>query len=96
MIVASKTSADAYPHIFQEVSTLTPTLDLVIHFAGIVELGALVEINIKTLDKVMGINLYACYQMNLVLFPLLKNGKGRIIHASSEYGQLVGLPFHSF
>lgn len=96
VMIYDLTNEAVFSQIYQEVSSQTPTLDLVIHFAGIVELGALVEINIKTFDKVMRVNLYACYQMNQVLFPLLKNGKGRIIHVSSEYGRLLGLPFHSF
>lgn len=33
------TNADVNPQIYQEVSSKTPTLDLVIHFAGILELG---------------------------------------------------------
>ena len=96
VMIYDLTNEAVFPQIYQEVSALTSTLDLVIHFAGIVELGALVEVNIKTLEKVMQINLFACYQTNQVLFPLLRNGKGRIIHVSSEYGQLLGLPFHSF
>ena len=82
--------------IFESISGKTDKLDLVIHLAGIVELGSLVEINVNTLNRIFEINLFSIYQINQKLFPLLVEAKGRIIHVSSEYGRLLGLPFHSF
>lgn len=96
VIIGDITKEDTVNTIFESISKQTDKLDLVIHMAGIVELGSLVEVKVETLMKVFAINLFSIYQINQKLFPLLANARGRIIHVSSEYGRLLGLPFHSF
>jgi NAD(P)-dependent dehydrogenase (short-subunit alcohol dehydrogenase family) len=95
-IIGDITKTEVIEVIHQEVKNNTNRLDLIIHFAGIVELGSLIEVTLETLKKVFAINLFSIYQINHTFFPLIKNFKGRIIHVSSEYGRLLGLPFHSF
>jgi NAD(P)-dependent dehydrogenase (short-subunit alcohol dehydrogenase family) len=95
-IIGDITKESTINAIFEQIEKRTDKLDLIIHMAGIVELGSLVEINISALKKVFEINLFSIYQINQKLFPLLVKAKGRIIHVSSEYGRLLGLPFHSF
>ncbi|HNX16241.1 MAG TPA: SDR family NAD(P)-dependent oxidoreductase [Bacilli bacterium] len=95
-IVGDVTKEETIKKIVEEVSKKTSQLDLVIHMAGIVELGSLVEVNPTILEKVFATNLFSIYHINQILLPLLIPFKGRIIHVSSEYGRLLGLPFHSF
>lgn len=96
VIIRDITKENAVDTIFESISKKTDRLDLVIHMAGIVELGSLVEVNVNILKKIFEINLFSIYQINQRFFPLLAKAKGRIIHVSSEYGRLLGLPFHSF
>lgn len=79
-----------------EIGKQTTSLDLLINFAGIVELGSLIEVTPAKFERSMRINVIGNYRVTHAFFPLIKNGKGRIIVISSEYGKLLGLPFHSF
>lgn len=80
----------------EEILKQTNHLELIINFAGIVVLGSTVEIAPSILEKTLQINVIGMYRINHCFFPLIKEGKGRIINVSSEYGTLLGLPFHSF
>lgn len=81
---------------FEYVKSFTDKLDLITNFAGIVTLGSLIELPISTLDKIMSINLLGTYKINSTFFPLIKNGNGRIVNISSEYGKIPALPFHGY
>ncbi len=78
------------------VKKVTDKVDIVSNFAGIVILGSLVELPIKSLDKIMSINLLGTYKVNAVFFPLVQNAGGRMINISSEYGKICGIPFHGY
>lgn len=82
--------------IKDKISLTSNKLDLIINFAGIVFLGSVIEMAPEIIEKTLQINLIGTYKINYVFFPLIKEGKGRIIIMSSEYGRLLGLPFHSF
>lgn len=82
--------------IKSEISKNTQKLDLLINFASIVELGSVIEVSPATFEKTMNVNVIGMYKINHAFFSLIKQGKGRIIMVSSEYGKLLGLPFHSF
>ncbi|MFA7020283.1 MAG: SDR family NAD(P)-dependent oxidoreductase [Bacilli bacterium] len=79
-----------------EISKSTSSLDVIINFAGIVELGSVIEISPAKFEKSMQVNVIGNYKINYAFFPLIKAGRGRFIIVSSEYGKLLGLPFHSF
>lgn len=78
------------------ISALTSDLDLIINFAGIVELGSLIEVAPQKFEKTLMVNFLGNYLIHYLFFPLIKNAQGRIIIVSSEYGKLLSLPFHSF
>lgn len=96
VIIGDITKEDTINTLFEEIKKHTDKLNLIIHMAGIVEIGSLMEVNITILKNVFEINLFSIYQINQKFFPLLAAAKGIIIHVSSEYGRLLGLPFHSF
>ncbi|HKM11069.1 MAG: SDR family NAD(P)-dependent oxidoreductase [Bacilli bacterium] len=73
----------------------TSTLDLIINFAGIVILGSVIETTPELFNDVLQVNLLGMYKINHTFFPLIEQAKGRIINISSEYGQLLALPFHA-
>lgn len=95
-LVADITMTDALIQIKTEIEKTTQIIDLIIHFAGIVCLGSCVEVSPQVLEKVLQVNLIGMYRVNFVFFPLIQKPGGRIIMVSSEYGRLLGLPFHSF
>ncbi len=96
IVVSDLTDKDSINNLFDKILKITDKLDLVIHFAGILEIGSVMEVKVEALETLMQVNLFAVYFINQKAFPLLKKAKGRIIHLSSEYGTLLALPFHSF
>ena len=79
-----------------QIEKITTKLDLIINFAGLVTLGSTIEIPVSTVKTMFEVNLLGCYAVNQIFFPLVQLCQGRIINVSSEYGLLLGLPFHSF
>jgi len=77
---------------FAEIKQQVAQLDAVINFAGILRVGALVEIDEATLRQVLEINLLGTYRVNKTFFPLLR--QGRIVNISSETGWHTASPFN--
>lgn len=61
-------------------------LGAVVNFAGVLEVGPLVEIPEQRLQRILDINVLGTYRVNKAVFPLLRNGSGRVINISSETG----------
>lgn len=61
-------------------------LQAVVNFAGIMLVGALVELAEADLRRIIDINVLGTYRVNKAMFPLVRQGKGRIITISSETG----------
>lgn len=76
----------------KEVSRQVTQLDAVVNFAGILRVGAMVEIEEDILRQLLDINLLGSYRVNKVFFPLLSNG--RIVNISSETGWHTTSPFN--
>jgi len=76
--------ADVQKHVQQ--------LDAVINFAGILRVGAMIEMDEKVVQQVLDINLMGTWRVNKVFFPLLKHG--RIVNVSSETGWHTASPFN--
>lgn len=96
IIIGDLTKKETISSLVDQIKNITKKLDLIIHFAGLLEIGPLMEVPLEAFEKLMRINFFAIYTVNQKFFPLLKKAKGRIIHLSSEYGALLALPFHSF
>jgi NAD(P)-dependent dehydrogenase (short-subunit alcohol dehydrogenase family) len=61
-------------------------LGCVVNFAGVLGVGALVEIDEEVLRRVLDINVLGTFRVNKAAFPLLREGGGRIVNISSETG----------
>lgn len=96
LVSGDLTKKETVEHLFNEISKVTDHLDLVMHFAGLLEIGPLTEVSIDAFKKLMDVNLFAAYAINQKAYLFLKAAKGRIIHLSSEYGALLALSFNSF
>jgi len=81
---ASCTAAAAY------VAGLTPGLDAVVNFAGVLELGPMIEVDPERMRRSLEINVFGTFCVNQAFFALVRDGGGRIVNISSEAG--VGKP----
>ncbi len=79
---------------FAFVADKTDGLDAIIHLAGILLIGSLVEIPNRDIERIMDINLLGVYRVNRTFLPLLLKRKGRIVIVSSETGWQRAAPFN--
>ncbi len=80
----------------EEVRKSTDALDGIINFAGILLMGSVIEKPAEDLQRILEINLLGMYRINRSFFPMLEQGKGRIVNVSSEVGVLSPAPFMGF
>ena len=69
-------------------------LAAVVNFAGVLELGPLVEIPERRMSRVVDINLLGTYRVNKAMYPLVRSGGGRIVNVSSEVARRPALPLN--
>ena len=90
------TDSESVKQAVKQVLLQTQTLDAVINFAGILYMGSVVETDEALMERILNINLLGMYKINKYFFPLIKQGKGRIINISSEIGWMSAQPFNAF
>lgn len=61
-------------------------LDAVVNFAGVLEIGPLVEIDEERMQRILDVNVLGTYRVNKAVFPLLREAGGRVVNISSETG----------
>ncbi len=78
--------------LFQEISTISPTLDIVVNNAGITKDTLLMRMSEEDWDSVMNINLKSCFYIcQAATKIMMKARSGSIINVSSVVG-LIGNP----
>ncbi len=95
-IVCDITNTDSVKNAVDTVRQYTHELQAIVNFAGILEMGSVIELPVENLQRVLNINLVGMYQINQQFFSLIQKGKGRIINVSSETGVLSPAPFSGF
>ena len=88
------TSEESIAKAFQLVSKQTDRLDSIVHMAGILQVGPLVEVPEEYLSQTLEINLMGVYRVTKHFFPLLRQPQGRIVILSSETGTQTAAPFN--
>lgn len=88
------TGSTSIREAFQQVSSQTERLDAIIHMAGILRVGSLVEIPEDQLNRSLEVNLMGAFRVNRQFLPMLMPGRGRIILLSSETGTQTAAPFN--
>lgn len=91
---ADITSEPSINDAFTFVSSKTDGLDAIIHLAGMLLIGSLVEIPGRDIERIINVNLLGVYRVNRTFLPLLLKRKGRIITVSSETGWQRAAPFN--
>jgi NAD(P)-dependent dehydrogenase (short-subunit alcohol dehydrogenase family) len=61
-------------------------LDAVVNFAGVLVVGALVDVDEEAMRRILDINVLGTFRVNKAAFELVRRGKGRIVNISSETG----------
>lgn len=69
------------------------TLDIIINFAGIYDIGSFLEKDLNKIKEIIDVNLMGPININQILYELLVD-KGRIIIVTSELASLDPLPFN--
>ena len=69
-------------------------LDAVVTMAGVLRVGALVDIDDATLARTVDINVLGTHRVVRAAFPLLRASKGRAVLFSSETGRQRPLPLN--
>ena len=87
--VSSPESVEA---VLEQAKRITPTLDAIVHTAGIYDLDSLLELDEARFRQIFEVNLFGVYRINKAFAPLLSSG-GRIVITSSELAPLDPLPF---
>lgn len=87
------TNVDDINKLKNELVLQNITLDVIINFAGIHDIGSFLEKDLSLIKKIMDVNLMGAININHILYPLLKQ-KGKIIICSSEVAPLDALPFN--
>jgi len=79
---------------FKLVSAQTDRLDAIVHMAGILQVGPLVEIPEDYLNQSLEVNLMGVHRVTKYFYPLLQPHQGRIVVLSSETGKQTAAPFN--
>jgi len=65
-------------------------VDVLVHSAGVVGLGAMENASVDELDSQMNINVRAPYLLTQALLPMLKSSRGQIVFINSTAGLSAG------
>ena len=88
----SKTSS--VEAVCQLVSKQTDALDGVVNMAGVMNVGAMVEMDENAILQLLNVNVMGMVRVNRLFLPLVMKCQGRIINISSENGWESGGPFN--
>lgn len=77
-----------------EVGRRSSGLAGVVHFAGIMGVGAMIDLPDADLQRVFTINVFGVARVNRACFDLVRAGGGRIVLISSETGWQTAAPFN--
>lgn len=88
------TSRVSIEEAYKRISDQVNGLDAVLHLAGILKVGSLVELPVSELEKALEINLLGAYRVNQQFLPMLQPQKGRVIILSSEVARQSAAPFN--
>ena len=89
--VTDQTSTD---EALATVSGHTDGLDAIVNFAGVLGVGASIEVDEQTLRRILEVNVLGTYRVNKTFFELVLQRRGRIVNMSSETGHQAGGPFN--
>jgi NAD(P)-dependent dehydrogenase (short-subunit alcohol dehydrogenase family) len=84
LITRDVTDSESCAAAAREVAKHTDGLGAVINYAGVLELGPLMEVSEERLRRILDVNVHAAHR---AMFELVRAGCGRIVNISSESGR---------
>ena len=88
------TDRDSIAAARDQIGSVVGGLDGVVHFAGVLAVGSLVEVAESDLARVLDINVLGTFRVTQVCFDLLRQREGRVVVISSETGHQAAAPFN--
>ena len=88
------TMQESVDEAFKYIEARIDGLDAIINVAGVLQIGAMVEIPIEEFQLAMEVNLFGVFRVNKRFVPMVLKRKGRIIILSSEVGTQMAAPFN--
>lgn len=85
-IRADLTLEEDVAELVKSINGKEAKLDLLIHAAGIISLGAVEKANVEDFDAQYRCNARAPYQLTRLLLPLLRKSRGQIVFLNSTAG----------
>jgi len=86
-ITVDVTDSDSCAAAARVVTRHTDGLGAVINFAGLLDLGPLMEVSEERLRRIFDVNVIGTHRVNRAMFDLVRAGGGRIVNISSESGR---------
>lgn len=86
-ITLDVTDSESCAAAAREVAAHTDGLGAVINFAGLLDLGPLMEVSEERLRRIFEVNVIGTHRVNRAMFDLVRAGGGRIVNISSEAGR---------
>ncbi len=86
-ITIDVTDSESCAAAAREVAAHTDGLGAVINFAGLLDLGPLMEVSEERLRRIFDVNVIGTHRVNRAMFDLVRAGRGRIVNISSESGR---------
>jgi len=86
-IMLDVTDSDSCAAAAREVAAHTDGLGAVINFAGVLDLGPLMEVSEERLRRILDVNVIGTHLVNRAMFDLVRAGGGRIVNISSSAGR---------
>ena len=86
-ITLDVTDTDSCAAAARQVAAHTDGLGAVINFAGLLDLGPLMEVTEERLQRIFDVNVIGTHRVNRAMFDLVRAGGGRIVNISSESGR---------
>lgn len=88
------TDDSSVAHAMAQVTAASAGLKGVVTFAGVLRVGALMDLDADELAAVLDVNVLGTHRTARAALPLLRRGKGRLVLISSETGVQSGAPFN--
>jgi NAD(P)-dependent dehydrogenase (short-subunit alcohol dehydrogenase family) len=91
-IIVDVTDSESCAAAAREIAAHTDGLGAVINFAGLLDLGPMMEVSEERLERILAVNVVGTHRVNRAMFALIRAGSGRIVNISSAAGRFRAGP----
>jgi NAD(P)-dependent dehydrogenase (short-subunit alcohol dehydrogenase family) len=91
-ITLDVTDSESCSAAARDIAAHTNGLGAVINFAGLLDLGPMMEVSEERLERILAVNVVGTHRVNRAMFALIQAGRGRIVNISSAAGRFRAGP----